>query len=75
MEKSKSDNLSKGDIISFIALLLLGVTVFFGMNFSTLGDRIQSVVVSVVLVTLMVVFVFWQLLLKRRIATKQCGRK
>lgn len=58
MEKSKSDNLSKGDIISFIALLLLGVTVFFGMNFSTLGDRIQSVVVSVVLVTLMVVFVF-----------------
>lgn len=58
MEKSKSDNLSKGDIISFIALLLLGVTVFFGMNFNTLGDRIQSVVVSVVLVTLMVVFVF-----------------
>ena len=58
MEKTKSDNLSKGDIISFIALLLLGVTVFFGMNFSTLGDRIQSVVVSVVLVTLMVVFVF-----------------
>lgn len=58
MEKSKSDNLSKGDIISFIALLLLGVTVFFGMNFSTLGDKIQSVMVSVVLVTLMVVFVF-----------------
>lgn len=58
MEKSKSDNLSKGDIISFIALLLLGVTVFFGMNFSTLGDKIQSVIVSVVLVTLMVVFVF-----------------
>lgn len=58
MQNSNSGNLSKGDVISFIALLLLGVTVFFGMNFSTLGDRIQSIVVAAVLITFMVIFVF-----------------
>lgn len=58
MEKSKSDNLSKGDIISFVALLLLGVVVFFGMNFKTLGDKVPSVVVAILLVVAMTVFVF-----------------
>ena len=41
MGKTNSGNLSKGDIISFIALLILGVTVFFGMNFVTLGNKMQ----------------------------------
>lgn len=58
MEKQKSDNLSKGDIISFVALLLLGVVVFFGMNFKTLGDRMPSIVVAILLVVMMTVFVF-----------------
>lgn len=59
MSDSKSSgNLSKGDIISFVALLLMGVLVFFGMNFMTLGDRIPSIVVAIVTVVLMTVFVF-----------------
>lgn len=58
MAKQKSDNLSKGDIISFVALLLMGVTVFFGMNFKTLGDKVPSIVVAILLVVLMTVFVF-----------------
>lgn len=59
MSDSKSTgNLSKGDIISFVALLLMGVLVFFGMNFMTLGDRIPSIVVAILTVILMTVFVF-----------------
>lgn len=59
MSDSKSTgNLSKGDIISFVALLLMGVLVFFGMNFMTLGDRIPSIVVAILTVVLMTVFVF-----------------
>ncbi len=59
MSDSKSSgNLSKGDIISFVALLLMGVLVFFGMNFMTLGDRIPSIVVAILTVVLMTVFVF-----------------
>lgn len=58
MSKEKSDKLSKGDIISFVALLLLGVTTFFGMNFRTLGDKVPSIVVTILLVVLMTVFVF-----------------
>lgn len=58
MEHSNSENLSKGDIISFIALLILGVIVFFGMNYMTLGDKIPSAVVSILLFIVMTVFVF-----------------
>ena len=59
MSDSKSSgNLSKGDIISFVALLLMGVLVFFGMNFMTLGNRIPSIVVAILTVVLMTVFVF-----------------
>lgn len=58
MQKQNSDKLSKGDIISFIALLLMGVTIFFGLNFKTLGDKIPSIVVAILLVVLMTVFVF-----------------
>lgn len=59
MSDSKSSgNLSKGDIISFVALLLMGVLVFFGMNFMTLGDRIPSIVVAILTVVLMTIFVF-----------------
>ena len=57
-ESKSSGNLSKGDIISFVALLLMGVLVFFGMNFMTLGDRIPSIVVAILTVVLMTVFVF-----------------
>ena len=57
-ESKSSGNLSKGDIISFVALLLMGVLIFFGMNFMTLGDRIPSIVVAVLTVVLMTVFVF-----------------
>lgn len=58
MENSNSGNLSKGDIISFVALLILGVIVFFGMNFMTLGDKIVSVVVAILLFVVMTVFVY-----------------
>lgn len=59
MSDSKtSGNLSKGDVISFVALLLMGILVFFGMNFMTLGDRIPSIVVAILTVVLMTVFVF-----------------
>ena len=58
MENKKSGNLSKSDVISFVAIMLLGITVFFGMNFKTLGDKIPSVLVAVVIVVLMTVFVF-----------------
>lgn len=57
-EKSNSSNLSKGDIISFVALLLMGVLVFFGMNFMTMGDKLPSIVVAILTVVLMTVFVF-----------------
>lgn len=55
---NSSSNLSKADIISFLALLIMGILVFFGMNFMTLGDRIVSIVVAVLTVVLMTVFVF-----------------
>lgn len=58
MANKNSDNLSIGDIISFVAIVLLGVVVFFGMNFKTLGDKIPSILVAVVLVVLMTIFVF-----------------
>lgn len=59
MSDSKSSGtLSKGDVISFVALLLMGVLVFFGMNFMTLGDRIPSIAVAILTVVLMTVFVF-----------------
>lgn len=59
MSDSKSSgNLTKGDVISFVAILLMGVLVFFGMNFMTLGDRIPSMVVAILTVLLMTVFVF-----------------
>lgn len=57
-DTKSSGNLTKGDVISFIALLLMGVLVFFGMNFMTLGDRIPSIVVAILTVVLMTVFVF-----------------
>lgn len=57
-DSTTNGNLSKGDIISFVALILMGVLVFFGMNFMTLGDRIPSIVVAIVTVVLMSVFVF-----------------
>ncbi len=58
MTKQNSDNLSKGDVISFVSLLLMGVTVFFGMNFKMLGDKISSMVMAVLIVVFMTVFVF-----------------
>lgn len=58
MEKQNSGNLSKGDIISFVAIVLLGITVFFGMNFSSLGDKVLSIIVAILLVVVMFVFVF-----------------
>ena len=58
MNQSNSGNLSIGDIISFVALLILGVAVFFGMNFMTLGNKIPSIVVAVLLFVVMIVFVF-----------------
>jgi len=57
-DKNNSGNLSKGDVISFVALLLMGVLVFFGMNFMTLGDKIPSIVLAILTVILMTVFVF-----------------
>lgn len=59
MTKFNSDNLSKGDFISFIAILLLGVTLFFGMNFATLGNKVPSIIVAILFVVLMLVFVFF----------------
>lgn len=58
MAKQKSDNLSKGDIVSFVAIILLGIIVFFGMNFKTMGDKVPSLIVAILLVVLMTVFVF-----------------
>lgn len=58
MANKKSDNLSIGDIISFISIMLLGMVVFFGMNFKTLGDKIPSILIAAILVVLMTVFVF-----------------
>ena len=58
MSQSNSGNLSKGDVISFVALLLLGLVVFFGLNFTMLGNRLPSAMVAVLLFMLMVVFVF-----------------
>ena len=58
MESKNSDKLTKGDIISFISLLIMGVAVFFGMNLKTLGDKVPSVIVALLLVVLMTVFVF-----------------
>lgn len=52
---NKSDNLSIGDVVSFIAILLMGVMVFFGVNFWSLGDRVQSVIIAILLVILLIV--------------------
>lgn len=57
-ESTASGNLSKGDIISFISLLILGALVFFGMNFMTLGDKAPSIVVAVVIVIVMSTCIF-----------------
>lgn len=58
MTNSNSGKVSKGDIISFIALFMLGIIVFFGMNFLMLGNFVPSVIITVLLVVLMIVFVF-----------------
>lgn len=58
MGNKKNENLSKVDIISFIALLILSVMVFFGMNFQSLGDKVPSILVALLLLVLMVVSVF-----------------
>lgn len=58
MSNSNSGKVSKGDIISFIALFLLGIIVFFGMNFLMLGNFVPSIIISVLLTVLMVVFVY-----------------
>ena len=58
MKEQKSGNLSIGDIISFVALFVLGITVFFGMNFMTLGNKIPSIVVALLLFIIMMVFIF-----------------
>lgn len=58
MKQSNSKNLSVSDIISVVALLILGVTVFFGVNFMTLGNKIPSIVIAVLLFIIMMVFVF-----------------
>lgn len=58
MKKSNSEKLSKGDIISFITLILLGVFVFLGMNYKTLGDKITSIFVAILLLILMLTAVF-----------------
>ncbi len=59
MSQTKSDKLPIGDVISFISITFLGIVVFFGMNFMTLGNKIPSVIVAVLLVVLMTVFVFF----------------
>ena len=59
MTQKKSDNLSIGDVISFISIMFLGIVVFFGMNFMTLGNKIPCIIVSILLVVLMTVFVFF----------------
>ena len=43
MSQKKSDNLPIGDVISFISIVFLGIVVFFGMNFMTLGNKIPSI--------------------------------
>lgn len=59
MSDSKSSgNLGVADIITFISILVLGVLVFFGMNFMTLGDKVPSIIVAILTVVLMTVFVF-----------------
>lgn len=58
MSSKKSDSLSRGDVISFIALLLIGVIVFLGINFKTLGDKIISVIGALLLLIVMSVAVF-----------------
>lgn len=59
MSQKQSEKLPIGDIISFISIVFLGIVVFFGMNFMTLGNKISSIIVSVLLVVLMTVFVFF----------------
>ena len=59
MSQKKSDNLPIGDVISFISIVFLGIVVFFGMNFMTLGNKIPSIIVAVLLAVLMTVFVFF----------------
>ena len=59
MSQTKSEKLPIGDVISFISIVFLGIVVFFRMNFMTLGNKIPSVIVAVLLVVLMTVFVFF----------------
>ena len=59
MAQQKSDKLPIGDIISFISIVFLGIVVFFGMNFMTLGNKIPSIIIAVLLAVLMIVFVFF----------------
>lgn len=59
MDNSNSGKVSKNDVISVIALLLLAVMVFFGMNFLMLGNYISSLIISILLFVLMTFFVFF----------------
>lgn len=58
MNNSNSSKVSKGDVISFISLFILGIIVFFGINFLMLGNYVPSVIIAILLVVLMIVFVF-----------------
>lgn len=75
MAQENSNNLSKVDIVSFIAILLLGVTVFFGMNFSTLGDKIPSIIVAIVLVVVMTVIIFFAAYAKKQNRNQAAWKK
>ncbi len=57
-QQKESDKLGIGDIISVISLVFLGIVVFFGMNFMTLGNKIPSIIVAVLLTVFMIVVVF-----------------
>lgn len=66
MENTNSERITKLDVISFLALLVMGGTTFLGMYFKSLGNTVVSVLLSVLLWVLMSVFVFLAAYAKRQ---------
>lgn len=58
MSEQKNDKITKGDIISVVAILLLCISTFFGLNFKSFGDRLMPIIIASVLLIVMLVSIF-----------------
>lgn len=58
MRQKSNNGLSLVDVIAFLAIFVIGVMVFFGFNFYSLGDKLTAAIVAVGLTVALLVMVW-----------------